>query len=278
MRLPESEGVELLSRISSFRSGRRGAPDRQRAYAIGDIHGRLDLLDELLDRIEADDRSRAPANVTIIFLGDLIDRGPQSAQVVERLRRYRPPFAKTVFLMGNHEEVLLRIVGGETGIVADWLRFGGAECIRSYGIDPTDLQYRSPSEVPRMLRQAIPKEHLKFVSGFVDTASLGNYLFVHAGIRPGVPLSHQLPQDLRWIRLPFLEDETDHGRIVVHGHTITDSVDIRANRIGVDTGAYRSGVLTALGVESDDRWFLQTGSLDQSRPEPGLVANLQHAE
>ena len=268
----------MLSRISSFRSGRRGAPDRQRAYAIGDIHGRLDLLDELLDRIEVDDRSRAPANVTIIFLGDLIDRGPQSAQVVERLRRYRPSFAKTLFLMGNHEEVLLRIVGGETGIVADWLRFGGAECVRSYGIDPADLQYRNPSEVPRILRQAIPKEHLKFVSGFVDTASLGNYLFVHAGIRPGVPLSHQLPQDLRWIRLPFLEDETDHGRIVVHGHTISDSVDVRTNRIGVDTGAYRSGVLTALGVEGDERWFLQTGSPGQSRPEPGLVANLQHAE
>ena len=269
--------ILLLSRISPFRNSRRGAPERQRAYAIGDIHGRLDLLDELLAGIEADSQSRGPAKVTIVFLGDLIDRGPQSAQVVERLRRYRPSFAKTVFLMGNHEEVLLRIVGGETGVVADWLRFGGAECVRSYGIDPADLHYRNPSDVPRILRQAIPKEHLKFLSGFVDTASFGNYLFVHAGIRPGVSLSHQLPQDLRWIRLPFLEDETDHGRIVVHGHTITDSVDVRANRIGVDTGAYRTGILTALGVEADERWFLQTGSLGQSRPDPGRVANLQHA-
>ena len=267
----------MLSRISPFRNGRRGAPDRQRAYAIGDIHGRLDLLDEILERIEDDSGLRSPANVTIVFLGDLIDRGPQSAQVVERLRRYRPGFAKTVFLMGNHEEVLLRIVGGETGIIADWLKFGGAECVRSYGIDPADLQCRSPSNVPRILRQAIPREHLKFLSSFVDTASFGNYLFVHAGIRPGVSLSHQVPQDLRWIRLPFLEDETDHGRIVVHGHTITESVEVRANRIGLDTGAYRTGVLSAVGVEGDERWFLQTASLGQSRSGAGRVANLQHA-
>jgi serine/threonine protein phosphatase 1 len=273
----ESEGVDVLSRISSFRNGRRGAPERQRAYAIGDVHGRLDLLDDLLDRIEVDDRSRAPAKVTIVFLGDLVDRGPQSAQVVERLRRYRPAFAKTLFLMGNHEEVLLRIVGGETGIVGDWLKFGGAECVRSYGIDPADLQFRSPSDVPRVLRQAIPKEHLKFLASFVDTASFGNYLFVHAGIRPGVSLPHQLPQDLRWIRQPFLEDETEHGRIVVHGHTITESVDVRANRIGLDTGAYRTGVLTALGLEADERWFLQTGSASQANPGAGRVANLQHA-
>lgn len=267
----------MLSRISPFRNGRRGAPDRQRAFAIGDIHGRLDLLDELLERIEADDRPRPQAKTTIVFLGDLIDRGPQSAQVVERLRRYRPDFAKTVFLMGNHEEVLLRIVGGETGIVSDWLKFGGAECVRSYGIDPADLLCRSPADVPRILRQAIPKEHLKFLASFVDTASFGDYLFVHAGIRPGVSLSHQLPQDLRWIRQQFLENDSDHGRIVVHGHTISESVEVKANRIGIDTGAYRTGVLTALGVEEGGRWFLQTGTAGQSRPAAGLVANLQHA-
>jgi serine/threonine protein phosphatase 1 len=267
----------VLSLFSPFRSARRAAPERQRAYAIGDIHGRLDLLDELLDKLEEDNRRRPQAKVTIVFLGDLIDRGAQSAQVVERLRRYRPAFAGTVFLMGNHEEVLLRILAGETGIVADWLKFGGAECLRSYGVDPADLQYRSTSDVPRILRQAIPREHLKFLASFVDTASFEDYLFVHAGIRPGVSLSHQVPQDLRWIRLPFLDDDRDHGRIVVHGHTITDAIDVRANRIGLDTGAYRSGVLSALGVEGEERWFLQTGAPAPPRLAPGRVANLQHA-
>ena len=116
---------------SLFGKTRSGGPKGQRAYAVGDIHGRLDLLDELLGKIGADNRARPPARTTIIFLGDLIDRGPQSAEVVERLRNYRPPFARAVFLMGNHEEVLLRILAGETDILPDWMRFGGAECVRS---------------------------------------------------------------------------------------------------------------------------------------------------
>ena len=259
-----------------FRSGGSAGPKGHRLYAIGDIHGRLDLLDELLAQIAADNESRKPARATIVFLGDLIDRGPQSAGVVERLRTYRPSFARTVFLMGNHEEVFLRIMAGETDILADWLRFGGAECIRSYGIDPLDLKSREPVAALRLLRRAIPKEHLKFIGGFVDSASFGEYLFVHAGIRPGVPLAHQAPQDLRWIRAPFLEDRSDHGRIVVHGHTISERVDMKPNRIGIDTGAYWSGVLTAMGLEGDERWFLQTGT-KQAEARPARVAKLSAA-
>ena len=266
----------MLSRISPFGSGVTAAPAGRRAYAVGDIHGRLDLLDDLLQRIEADNASRSRARVTIIFLGDVIDRGRQSAQVVERLRRYRPRFAKTVFIMGNHEEVLLRILAGETAILPDWLRFGGADCLRSYGIDPSQLESRSRASALKILRQEIPREHVNFLSSFADTASFGRYLFVHAGIRPGVPLSHQQPQDLRWIRLPFLDDETDHGRTIVHGHTITDEVAVRSNRIGLDTGAYRTGVLTALGVEGDDRWYLQT-SASEAADQAERVANYQHA-
>jgi serine/threonine protein phosphatase 1 len=254
------ERVAMLGRSVPLKSSGPTVRAGRRAYAVGDIHGRLDLLDHLLQRIEADNASRPHARVTIVFLGDLIDRGPQSAQVVERLRRYRPNFAKTIFLMGNHEEVLLRILSGETSLLADWLRFGGAECARSYGIDPKQLETLGKASGLKLLHQAIPKEHAKFLASFVDTASFGSYLFVHAGIRPGVPLSHQQPQDLRWIRMPFLDDEADHGCVVVHGHTITEAVDERKNRIGVDTGAYRTGVLTALGVEANERWFLQTGS------------------
>jgi serine/threonine protein phosphatase 1 len=267
----------MLSRISPFRRERTRGTSEQRAYAIGDIHGRLDLLDDILDRIEADNASRADANVTLVFLGDLIDRGPQSAQVIERLRRYRPSFAKTVFLMGNHEEVLLRILAGEIDILEDWLRFGGAECARSYGVDPVDLEARGGSAAIKMLRDAIPKDHLKFISSFVDTASFVQYLFVHAGIRPGVPLSHQVPEDLRWIRLPFLSDETNHGRIVVHGHTISEEVEVRPNRIGIDTGAYRTDVLSALGVEGEEHWILQTGAEASSVGGDARVAKFQHA-
>jgi serine/threonine protein phosphatase 1 len=231
-----------------------------RVYAVGDIHGRLDLLEELLDRIACDNAARRPARTTIVFLGDLIDRGPHSAEVIERLRHYRPPSGNTVFLRGNHEEILLRILGGETSLLPDWLKFGGAECARSYGVDPVELQCRDPAGALKLLRRAIPNDHLRFLDSFADTASFGPYLFVHAGVRPGVPLANQLSKDLRWIRSPFLEDESDHGRIIVHGHTISDGIDVRQNRIGLDTGAYRTGVLTALGVERGEQWFLQTGS------------------
>lgn len=233
-------------------------PRGHRAYAIGDIHGRLDLLDELLDKIEADNQARPRATTTIVFLGDLIDRGPQSAEVVERLRLYRPGFARSLFLMGNHEEVLLRILSGEAELIHDWLRFGGAECALSYGLDPEELRTARRSEAVKLLERAIPREHRNFLASFVDTASFGQYLFVHAGVRPGVPLANQHPQDLRWIRVPFLGDERDHGQVVVHGHTITEDIDVKPNRIALDTGAYQTGLLSALGIEEAERWFLQT--------------------
>jgi serine/threonine protein phosphatase 1 len=258
------------------RSSRPLGPRAHRAYAVGDIHGRLDLLDELLERIAADSAARKPARTTVVFLGDLIDRGPQSAEVVERLRTYQPGFAKPVFLMGNHEEVLLRIMAGETDILPDWLRFGGAECARSYGLDPVVLGSQEPAAALRLLRRAIPKDHLKFLSSFADTASFGKYLFVHAGIRPGVPLSQQAAPDLRWIREAFLEDASDHGRIVIHGHTISEEVDERPNRIGLDTGAYWTGVLTAVGLEENERWFLQTAGLAQEE-STARVANFSMA-
>jgi len=257
-------------------SGQSG-PSGHRAYAIGDVHGRLDLLETLLEQIEADDRCRGRAKTVVIFLGDLIDRGPESAGVVERLRTYRPDFAKPVFLMGNHEEVLLRIVKGETVLVPDWLRFGGAECLQSYGVDPGELGKLSERAAQRLIVERIPEEHIAFLSSFVDSASFGTYLFVHAGIRPGVPLASQSTQDLRWIRQPFLHDESDHGRVVVHGHTISEEVELLPNRICIDTGAYRTGVLTALGIQGPDRWLIQTGRETSETDKSGSVANFSVA-
>ncbi|MDB5698735.1 MAG: serine/threonine protein phosphatase [Alphaproteobacteria bacterium] len=231
-----------------------------RAYAIGDIHGRLDLLDLLLRRIDEDRAARPTKKSFIIFLGDLIDRGPDSAGVVERLRQYRPSGARAVFLGGNHEEVLLRILAGEKNILASWLKFGGAECLESYGVDAEALRHREEGEAIRLLQANIPMEHRQFLESFADTFRFGDYLFVHAGIRPGVAIDAQDKSDLRWIREPFLTDAKEHGCVVVHGHTIVEKVEERRNRIGIDTGAYQSGVLTALAIEDAQRWFLATAA------------------
>lgn len=254
----------VFSPGSLFRWGNSAGPKGYRAYAIGDVHGRLDLLDELLLLIEADIASRSPAKNLIVFLGDLIDRGPRSAQVVERLRLYKPSFAKVICLMGNHEEAMLRVVGGEGDLLRDWLRFGGAECVESYGLDPRQLGRADPSAAVAALNKAVPKEHIAFLHGFADTASFGSYLFVHAGIRPKVRLEDQRSIDLRWIRSPFLEDRSEHGFTVVHGHTISEEVDFQSNRIGIDTGAYKSGLLTALGIERRQHWLLQVAGASRA--------------
>ena len=258
-------------------SGEPSIPAGFRVYAVGDVHGRLDLLDQLLTRIESDGEQRGRAKTVIVFLGDLIDRGPASAQVIERLRTYAPKGARSVFLSGNHEEVLLRLLRGESWHLRDWLRFGGAECARSYGIDPLALRRMDPQRAVRALRDKILDSHRTFLEGFVDTFRLGSYLFVHAGIRPGVQLAEQSQTDLRWIREPFLDDDSDYGFVVVHGHTIAEEIQVRDNRIGIDTGAYHTGVLTALGLEGRERWFLQTEpptrASHTSASPPPLVAS-----
>lgn len=232
-------------------------PDGRRVYAVGDVHGRDDLLQDLLARIESDDAGRPAATTTIVFLGDLIDRGPHSRQVIERLSGYRNPRIDLGFIFGNHEEVLLRILDGETEFLDDWLRFGGKEFVRSYGLDPASLGSAKPALSLELLRSAIPSAHRAFLESFADTLVAGDYLFVHAGIRPGIALHRQRHQDLRWIRQPFLEFDGRHEHFVIHGHTICADIDERPGRIGIDTGAYMHGTLTAIGLEADQRWFLR---------------------
>lgn len=231
-----------------------------RAYAVGDVHGRLDLLEQLLADIERDLERRPPRKALLVFLGDLIDRGPDSRGVVERLRMFRHERLRPYFLAGNHEEVLLRLLKGERGILSSWLEYGGAECLASYGFDPSRLDMSNERSALSMIKNIIPPSHAAFIAGFADTLSFGDYLFVHAGIRPGIDLSLQSQSDLRWIRSPFLEDRSDHGMIVVHGHTISDEVEEVPNRIGIDTGAYRTGRLTALALEGKERWLLDTAA------------------
>ena len=242
-------------------------PDGYRIYAVGDVHGQDHLLSDLLARIEADIAKLPGAEVTIVFLGDLIDRGPKSAEVIERLRTYRALGVRTEFLMGNHEEVLLRILEGEGMLVADWLRFGGAECARSYGLSASSLARLSPAAAIETLRSAIPARHQAFIASFADTLRAGDYLFVHAGIRPGIALAEQAQIDLRWIREPFLDHPARHDVMVVHGHTITEEVSERAGRIGIDTGAYKYGVLTALVLEGGERRLIQARGEPVQRTE-----------
>ena len=249
----------LLNLVSRQPPRTYEVPPGRRIYAIGDIHGRLDLLDRLLDSIAADDRDRgAGARPELIFLGDLVDRGPQSRGVVERLLGLRDGPVPARFLMGNHEEVFLRAARGDARALRFLIRIGGRETIFSYGI--TEAEYRDLDYEPlaALLPERVPAAHVDFLAGFEMMIEIGDYLFVHAGLRPGIALEDQATSDLCWIREEFLNHRDSFGKMVVHGHSITDDVDLRPNRIGIDTGAFASGRLTALGLEGAERWFLST--------------------
>lgn len=234
------------------------APQDTRVYAIGDVHGRLDLLDALLARI-ADESARDPAGtVHLVMLGDLIDRGPQSAQVVERLLTVPAGVDEMHLLMGNHEEALLEILDGAHAQLPGWIRYGGEQALESYGLEAKAI-FGDRETLVAKIHAGIPAPHVRLFRSMVDYVQIGDYLFVHAGIFPGRPLDQQQVHDLRWIREEFLEDDRDHGVMIVHGHTITPDVDCRPNRIGIDTGAYRSGILTALVLEGRAQRFLKTG-------------------
>ncbi len=249
----------MLSRLFSKRRTSRESkgPPGCRAYAIGDVHGRLDLLVELLGRIEEDNRRRPPAKTWLVFLGDLVDRGPDSRGVVDLLADRPPSFARNVFLKGNHEEFFLGVLGGDDSGVQHWLAYGGTECAQSYGLTSGWMLNSTPFAIMERLIEQVPASHVRFLEEMADSFRFGDYLFVHAGIRPGVELDRQSSKDLRWIREGFLDDQTDHGVMVVHGHTIVERPEQHSNRIAIDTGAYRYGTLTALGIEGGDRWFIE---------------------
>lgn len=239
-------------------------PAGRRVYAIGDIHGRDDLFAELIGLIRADNAARGPARVTLILLGDLVDRGPQSAEVVERAIHLRDEFEDTRLLIGNHEECFLAALTGDVRRLRYFMRIGGEATVRSYWNDPADLADASFDHVAERLPELVPEAHVRFLGEGEDFIEIGDYAFVHAGIRPGVPLQKQSPADLRWIRQEFLDDIGDHGLMIVHGHTISEDVEEWPNRIGIDTGAYRSGVLTAIALEGAERRYLKTGGLPET--------------
>ena len=233
-------------------------PDDVRVYAIGDIHGRDDLFETLLARIAADHAARPAKRLILILLGDLIDRGPESAAVVDRAIALAATPDETHVLAGNHEELLLLALDGDTDANKLFCRVGGRETLLSYGVSEEDYERSDFAEVLDMMRERVPAEHVAFFRAMEDMVEIGDYAFVHAGIRPGVPLADQDRQHLRWIRREFLEHRGAHPRFIIHGHTITEAVDERPNRIGIDTGAYATGRLTAIGLDGAERWFIAT--------------------
>lgn len=230
-------------------------PAGQRVYAIGDIHGCLAQFDALLAAIETDDAARGAADTTIVLLGDLIDRGPHSAGVI-RAARALARRRKVRALMGNHEEMMLGALDSEE-VLKHFLRYGGRETVLSYPVDPQVYHQADIADTLALTRAAVPPGDIAFLRGLEDQVRIGDYLFVHAGIRPDVALDQQRVADLRWIREPFLSHSGSFGPVVVHGHTISARAQVRANRIGIDTGAYNTGRLTALGLEGTSRWLIE---------------------
>lgn len=230
-------------------------PPGERVYAIGDIHGCFAQFQQLAEAIDQDANNAAPARTTVILLGDLVDRGPESASVVDFARRWAERRDVRI-IAGNHEEMFLQSFESEN-VLRHFLRHGGGETLLSYGLDPEQYRQASLAEVRNWMQANVPAADIDFIRSFEDAIVIGDYLFVHAGIAPDTPLSAQAVQDLRWIREPFLSYQGRHEHVVVHGHTITREVDDRGNRIGIDTGAYMHGRLTALVVEGTQRRYLE---------------------
>jgi serine/threonine protein phosphatase 1 len=236
------------------------APAGRRVYAVGDIHGRADLLERLHARI-SDDATAAAADgvqAVVVYLGDYVDRGAQSRDVIDILSGDPLPGFERIFLKGNHEDMMLRFLAGPADPL--WLFNGGTQTLASYDAMGSSLEtgHWDLEGMRRRLAAALPASHLEFLRSLRLAHEEGDYLFVHAGVRPGRPLAEQNGEDLMWIRGPFLGASAPFGRFVVHGHTITSQPEVRTNRIGIDTGAFFSDVLTCLVLEGDRRRFLQT--------------------
>lgn len=230
----------------------------ERIYAIGDIHGRSDLLDAMWDRIRNDLCAHPVATAHIVYLGDYVDRGRDSSGVIERLASPPRDLPPATALMGNHDFVFRDLLAGQD--VADlWRDFGGFETMRSYNVDPQPRAGRRWVDIVReQLLSSMPRHHLDWLDGLELSLDRPPYFFCHAGVRPGVPLDRQDAATLMWIREEFLRSDEDFGRVVVHGHTPVREPEIRRNRVNVDTGAFRTGILSCAVLETDAIRILQT--------------------
>jgi serine/threonine protein phosphatase 1 len=234
-------------------------PAGSRIYAVGDIHGRADLLGTLLQAIEADAGCHPDAAKRLIYLGDYVDRGPASSAVIDLALDQRPPGVEVVPLMGNHEEMMLRFLE-DIAVGRTWMMNGGDATLTSYGVEPPSMFAGTAllRHAQQQFAERLPARHRAFLESLALSHTEGDYLFVHAGVRPGVALDRQRTEDLLWIRDEFLDSTRDFGKVVVHGHSISFDPEFRANRIGIDTGAYRSGQLTCLVLDGTAQQLLTT--------------------
>jgi serine/threonine protein phosphatase 1 len=238
--------------------GRRPSlPEGLRIYAVGDIHGRRDLLDVLLSRIEADLAARPVARTLHVFLGDYIDRGTASRETIDRLIE-QGKRSESIFLKGNHELIALRCLR-EPALFDQWMRLGGLETLASYGIVGINLASGRPiAEVQAAFHDALPRAHFRFFRDLQPCFTCGDFFFAHAGVRPRVDLSQQRENDLLWIRDEFLNSTEDFGKIVVHGHTPARDIEVATNRINIDTGAFATDRLTCLVMEDSSLAVIDT--------------------
>ncbi len=221
-------------------------------YVIGDIHGRSDLLDRAIDWIRADIAAHPDGDALTVTLGDYVDRGPDSRGVLDRLARNPFP-TRYVALKGNHEQLLEDFLH-TPAVASHWRRLGALETLHSYGVPIDQLMLGKGFEQASIaLGAALPAAHVQFLASLKSSLDLGRYFLCHAGIRPGVAFERQTPEDLFWIRDEFLDSDADFGKIVIHGHTPIEQPQVRKNRINIDTGAFATGRLTCLVVESDGR-------------------------
>jgi serine/threonine protein phosphatase 1 len=236
--------------IKKTKTGLPRTPDAVRIYAVGDIHGRADLLGDLFARIDADGRRSSHSEAIEVYLGDYIDRGPASGEVIDRLIQ-RGRTRSTIFLKGNHEtypNAFLKY----PGFLTEWSQVGGLETLMSYGLrPPVNAEPKEQLDVARLFGAALPMAHRTFLQELRSSVSYGDFYFVHAGVRPGVALADQREEDLLEIRDVFLNCEDDFGKVVVHGHTPVSEPEFRPNRINIDTGAYATGRLTCLAIAGD---------------------------
>jgi len=240
--------------------GSASVPAEAVVWAVGDVHGRLDLLDPLLDAILDDLQTSAATRKVVVFLGDYIDRGADSRGVLDRLCRLQDRTdIESHFLRGNHEDRMEAFLA-DPEVGPGWCDYGGREALRSYGIAPPTMKVASDAWVVTATEfsQAVPDRHREFLSRQEYSYAIGDYFFAHAGARPGVALADQSPDDLMWIRQGFLNDRAAFEQIVVHGHTPGEAVHADHRRIAIDTGAYATGMLTGLRLEGAARETLQT--------------------
>jgi calcineurin-like phosphoesterase family protein len=246
-----SESLPIPSSATNTKASRKPQlPEGVRIYAVGDIHGRADLLQDMFAAIDHHLAHAGPARSLHVFLGDYVDRGPCSRQTIDLLID-RSRHHDVIFLKGNHEAFLLEVLENPDRLEA-WTEYGGMQTLMSYGITPSLRRNREERlRLVEALAAAMPSEHRQFLSQLRTSFTCGDFFFVHAGVRPGIPLRRQREADLLWIRDEFLRSERRLAKFIVHGHTPVLKPDIRSNRINIDTGAYATGVLTLLLIEGD---------------------------